>query len=102
MKIGKLTETERIDLLQPARAAGGERREQVAQARAADRVSVSGASRRLMAEAAAAETDPIRRQKVEEIRQALREGRFEVNAWAVADRMISEAAELLEVLSRPK
>lgn len=102
MKIGKLTDAERIDLLQPARAAGGERRDRVAQPRPADPVSVSSVSRNLMAEAAGAETDPIRRQKVEEIRQALREGRFEVNAWAVADRMISEAAELLEALSRSK
>jgi len=102
MKIGKLTDPERIDLLQAAKAAGGERQDKVDRTQPVDEVSLSRASRSLAAEAAGSEADPIRRQKVEEIRQAIREGRFEVNAWAVADKMISEAAELLESLSRPR
>jgi negative regulator of flagellin synthesis FlgM len=33
--------------------------------------------------------------KVDEIRQAIREGRFQVNAGAIADRLIADAAALL-------
>ncbi|ODT38484.1 MAG: flagellar biosynthesis anti-sigma factor FlgM [Lautropia sp. SCN 70-15] len=102
MKIGKLADPERIDLLQAAKPASGERSDKVERTQPVDEVSLSSASRSLATESAGAEADPTRSQKVAEIRQAIREGRFEVNAWAVADRMISEAAELLESLSRTR
>ncbi len=44
--------------------------------------------------------EPVRMDKVDEVRTALREGRFEVRAHVVADRMISEAAQLLQTLAR--
>ncbi len=38
---------------------------------------------------------PINRARVQEIKQAIAEGRFKVNADAIADRLISSAKELI-------
>jgi negative regulator of flagellin synthesis FlgM len=66
-----------------------------------DEVRLTRASRNLIGEAPdAAET--VRAGKVEEVRQAIEEGRFPVDAEVVAERMISEAAQLLETLSQGK
>ena len=37
--------------------------------------------------------------KVEEVKAAIQEGRFHVSAEAVADKMISAAAELIETMA---
>jgi len=40
--------------------------------------------------------EPVNAAKVQEIRQAIAEGRFQINAGAIADRLIESARELLQ------
>lgn len=56
-----------------------------------DRVAVSAAGAQMSA-AGSGEFDSA---KVDAIRQAISEGRFSVNAGAIADRLIADAAALL-------
>lgn len=106
MKIGKPAELQPSDALSRAGhgttvgSAGAARPDTVEKTPRADAVHLSHASRSLAAESAAEEL--ARARKVEDVKAAIREGRFQVNAHAVADKMISQAAELLETLSRPK
>ena len=83
-----------------AGAVGGGRPDAVEKTPPADAVHLSQTSRGLAAEGA--NDEQLRLRKVEEVKAAIREGRFQVSAHAVADKMISQAAELLETLSRPK
>ncbi len=106
MKIGKPTDLQQPDALTRAAhgtvgGAAGTRSEAVEKTPAVDAVRLSQTSRSLAAEGAA-EEQPVRAQKVEDVKAAIREGRFQVSAHAVADKMISQAAELLETLSRGK
>lgn len=66
-----------------------------------DTVQLSAQSLALSSAAtAAAETGSVAsQQKIAEVRQAIAEGRFNVNAQVVAERMISQAAELLQSLT---
>ncbi len=48
------------------------------------------------AEAAIASTPVVDRARVEEIRQAISEGRFQVDAGRIADGLLESARELLE------
>ncbi|HMM51039.1 MAG: flagellar biosynthesis anti-sigma factor FlgM [Burkholderiales bacterium] len=48
---------------------------------------------------AAGDEAGVRPEKVAEIREAIREGRFHVRAEVIAERMIAQAAELLETLA---
>ncbi|RIK97607.1 MAG: flagellar biosynthesis anti-sigma factor FlgM [Burkholderiales bacterium] len=107
MKIGKPTEPQQPDALSRAGhgtpvagAAAGARSDAVEKTAPADAVHLSPASKSLATEGAAEEQ--MRLHKVEEVKEAIREGRFQVSAHAVADKMISQAAELLETLSRTK
>ena len=58
---------------------------------ATDRVEVSAAG----AQMGASGSGDFDSAKVDAIRQAIREGRFSVNAGAIADRLIADAAALL-------
>ena len=40
--------------------------------------------------------EPVNAARVQEIRQAIAEGRFQINADAIADRLIESARELLQ------
>lgn len=62
-----------------------------------DSLSLSQATRRLAAEGRG--TTPVREDKVAEMRQAIDEGRFRVNSETVADRMLSEAHDLVRTLT---
>jgi negative regulator of flagellin synthesis FlgM len=65
-----------------------------------DRVHLSEASLTLKAGASADnDGETIRPEKVEEIREAIKKGEFHVSAEAVADKMIAEAAELVEAMT---
>jgi len=65
-----------------------------------DQVQLSEASRSLKAGLSARnDGETIRPEKVEEIREAIKKGEFHVSAEAVADKMIAEAAELVEVMT---
>ena len=45
----------------------------------------------------AAQTSEVNAARVQEIRQAISEGRFEINPSAIADRLISSARELVSL-----
>ena len=62
-----------------------------------DKVELSATSRSIAAADGA--DQPVRSGKVEELRTAIQEGRFHVSAEAVADKMISAAAELIETMA---
>lgn len=104
MKIGNSTDVHKSEPLNATQAdatrqAGSSATRAIEQARPVDPVQLSETSRGL------GKTVPgggvsIREAKVEEIRKAISEGSFHVNAHAVADKMIAEAAELIETLSR--
>ncbi|HEY0878313.1 MAG TPA: flagellar biosynthesis anti-sigma factor FlgM [Zeimonas sp.] len=106
MKIGKPAEPQQPDALSragsgtPVVGSGGDRPEAVEKTPRADAVHLSQASKSLAARTAAEELERAR--KVEDVKTAIREGRFQVNAHAVADKMITQAAELLETLSGRK
>jgi negative regulator of flagellin synthesis FlgM len=62
----------------------------------AETVSLSELANRLQAlESEVAAGQPFDAARVEEIKQAIREGRFKVNAEVVADRLIESMKELL-------
>ncbi|MBN9430326.1 MAG: flagellar biosynthesis anti-sigma factor FlgM [Burkholderiales bacterium] len=109
MKIGKtadLTQTDAIARTGQAaaqatgklsgRAGAGE----IRAADSVDKVQLSQTSRNLAAEAAAG-GDAVRADKVNEVREAISKGEFHVSAKVVADKMIAQAAELIETLAVP-
>lgn len=101
MKIGKPADIQATEVALRhgnkaiAPATGSSRAEPVQKTPEVDAVRLSQAAKSQLAE-----STPVNSAKVEEVKAALREGRFQVNAHAVADKMISQAAELLEALSR--
>lgn len=103
MKIGNTNESLPSDLV--ARTTNGTRTPAASQqpvdaVAATDKIELSKTSVTLSAPATATsdETD-LRPEKVAEVRRAISEGRFNVSAEAVADRMISQASELLESMT---
>ena len=94
MKIGQVGEGLQPDLVsRTAGQAGGGNGpvKQAAPVAATDRVELSDASRQLTAGDASINLD-----KVAEVRKAISEGSFRIDPSVVADKMISEAAELIE------
>lgn len=65
---------------------------------AVDKVDLTAASTQMAASAGVHDTGVMNTERVEAIKQAIREGRFTVDTSAVADRLISSVQEL--VLSR--
>lgn len=65
---------------------------------AVDKVDLTAASAQMAASAGMHDTGVMNTERIEAIKQAIREGRFTVNTNAVADRLISSVQEL--VLSR--
>ena len=102
MKIGNPADIKQTELLRATQAAasrqaGSTGGTAIEKAGAAANVQLSETSRGLAADIGAV-GDSVRTAKVAEIRQAISEGRFHVNADVVADKMIAEAAQLLETL----
>jgi len=64
----------------------------VARIRATDQVDLSAAGARIGMPDGASDFDSA---KVDAIRQAIRDGKFSVNAGAIADRLIADATSLL-------
>ncbi len=95
MKINPTTEPlrpDRVAATPDARTAATRTNEPVAEA---ERVQLSNLAARLnQLEAQFGESD-FDAKKVEEVRNAIADGRFKVNADAVADRLLSSVAELL-------
>lgn len=65
-----------------------------------DQVRLSPEGQRFAAATSERREIEDRAEKIEEVRRAIREGRFQVSAQVVAERMIGEAAELIESLAR--
>jgi flagellar biosynthesis anti-sigma factor FlgM len=106
MKIGKPSEIQRVSdfALRSGHASGGSGqpgRPGAAEHCAADGVRLSRASGSLRSGASGAEATASA-DRIENIRTAIEERRFPVNAEVIADRMISEAAQLLETLGRAR
>ena len=100
MKVGNSTESKQPEPL--PRASNGTRApaassQEVGGAAAVDKVELSATSRNIAASDGAEQ--PVRASNVEEVRNAIKEGRFHVSAEAVADKMISAAAELVETMT---
>lgn len=104
MKIGNNIESLQSDLL--ARAANGTRlpstpvAPKVGAVSGVDKVELSEISKRLTGDAAPSGESDIRAEKVEEVRLAMAQGRFHVSAHVVAEKMIADAAQLIETMSR--
>lgn len=95
MKISGTSEPLRPDRVTPA---GGEPRPQPARTEPVaetERVQVSDLAARLSQLETQFGKSDFDAKKVEEVRAAISEGRFKVNAEAVADRLLSSVAELL-------
>ncbi len=89
MKIGP------VDIHPAATPAAAERKassEPVAAAEPSARVALSSQAALSAAEASRADFDS---EKVERIAQAIRDGKFQINAEAIADQLIANAQELL-------
>jgi negative regulator of flagellin synthesis FlgM len=90
MKVNGSTDGIRVDLpagKAPARSGGSG----AAGASAAPTVRLSGASTSLAASENAPEFDAA---KVDQVKQAIRDGRFAVDAGVVADKMIASVSDL--------
>ena len=101
MKIGNNIESLQSELVNRATNASrspANSGSEIGAVEATDRVEISGASRSLAA-VASASTDAVRAEKVAEVKAAIEQGKFHVSAQAVADKMISEAAELIESIT---
>jgi len=99
MKINGTNDSKPVDLIN--RATNASRapttpQESVAGVTPTDQVSLSATTQSLVGTDSA---EPVDTAKVEEVRAAIQEGRFHVNAQVVADKMISAASELLETIS---
>ncbi len=98
MNIGRTTDAVKIDAITPADVRPGpSSAAPVAPADAIDKLELSEATR--LKETVDGEAD-VRTERVKEIRRAIEEGEFRVNPQEIADKMISEAATLLETISR--
>jgi len=100
MKIGNNLESKSAELIPRTTtnvASGSNGSKEVASASPVDKVELSEASRKI------ASTDsvdmPVRADKVAEVRTAIQEGRFRISSEAIADKMISAAAELIETMA---
>ena len=101
MKIGNNIESLQSDLVN--RAANASRSpanagKEVASVDATDRVELSGTSLSLAA-GVQKSSDTVRAEKVAEVKQAIQQGKFHISAQVVADKMINEAAELIEAIT---
>lgn len=104
MKIGKPSEIQQgIDVtLRSGQAPGSSRspgRTGAAEHRSADAVHLRRSSHSLFG-TASDPVDAVRADKIDEVRHAIAQGHFQVRARVVAERMIREAAQLLETLSQ--
>lgn len=98
MKIGTSPEVAKTDALLPKDGrAGTSSSAPVSPVEAVDKIELSAAAR---AAESISNAPEVRADKVIEIRQAIEAGEFRVNPSDIADRMISEAASLLETIAR--
>ncbi len=98
MKIGPSTEAIKLDTVPAAEVRpGNSSAAPVSPVDQTDKIELSEAGR--LKESVEAQPD-VRAERVMEIRRAIEEGEFRVNPNEIADKMITEAASLLETISR--
>jgi negative regulator of flagellin synthesis FlgM len=85
----------KIDALKPFDVSSPGRPAAKAAPKAADSASTSDVRLSSASAALAAQDPEVNLARVQEIRQAIAEGRFEINASAIADRLITSARELV-------
>jgi len=100
MKVGNNLESKQVDLV--TRVTNGPRGaspspQETGTPAPVDKVELSSTSRNISASERAEQ--PLRASKVDEVKAAIQEGRFHVSAEVVADKMISQAAELIETMA---
>lgn len=96
MKIGQLDNSHKLaapaaDARKPGAPAGGQGK--AAPVEASTKVELSAAASLLAAEGNTADFDA---EKVARIAQAIRDGKFEVNADAIADKLIAHTRDVLK------
>ena len=98
MKVGNIPELSGPDLPRhlPGASGGVAPDKPVSEVPDTDRIELSSASR--LAQTTAQDGE-IRAEKVAEVKNAIARGEFKIDVSAVADRMINEAASLVEVIS---
>ena len=98
MKVGNIPELSGADLPRhvPGTTGGVAPDKPVAEVADTDRVELSSASRLGQT---IGQDGEIRAEKVTEVKNAIARGEFKIDVSAVADRMINEAASLVEVIS---
>lgn len=98
MKINNITEISGPDLPRhaPGVTPGPSADKPVAGVTETDRIELSETSRLAQTPA---DKDDVRAEKVAQVKNAIARGEFQVDVSAVADRMISEAASLVEMIS---
>jgi len=84
----KTVGAERAETVRPGASA-----EPVASPQAVDRVSISGGAPRMGSEGLPI---PFNDKKVEEVRRAIQEGRFPVDAKKVADSLLTDTRDLIQ------
>ncbi len=105
MKVSNTTENLPSGPMRPTGAATDASRtptasgDELKAASATDKVELSATSRSLTN--ATGSGSEVRADKVAEVRKAIAEGNFHVNAEVIADRLIAEAAELIELIAKP-
>ena len=72
----------------------GERRSASTTPSKHDRVSVSAEAKRRAAAAYAAPEEPVRREKVEEIKALIQSGSYEINVGKIAKKIVQEDPEV--------
>jgi negative regulator of flagellin synthesis FlgM len=104
MKVGQTNEPLQTDLV--SRATNGSRtpaasqQQQVGAVVATDKVELSQTTLSLNGGGLVpGDATDIRPEKVEQVRRAMKEGNFHVSAEVIADKMISQAAELLQTMT---
>ncbi len=88
MKIEQSTKLTNTPLLKETRSASAKKA-----GSASDEVQLSNAASQLLTTES---ESPFDAGRVEEIKQAIAEGRFSINAGAIADRLIASARELVD------
>jgi len=104
MKVGQTNEPLQSDLV--SRATNGSRtpaasqQQQVGAVAATDKVELSQTTLSLNGGGLVpGDTADVRMEKVEQVRRAMKEGKFHVSPEVIADKMISQAAELLQTMT---
>jgi len=94
MKITRTSEPTRVDRTQPSKGGSSKAAGTSAQPAASSQAQSAGASSRLTQLEAQFSQSSFDAGKVDQIRSAISEGRYQVNAGVVADKLLASASQL--------